>query len=128
MLEQGLFTLLQADPTLSALVAARIYPVLIPDGSPYPCLSYQVISGSADVAMDGSAELSRRIQFDGWGTSYADCKHIQKALHDLFDGFAGALSDGTQVKGAFRGIELDLFENVSRTYRSVTEYLFDYVE
>ena len=78
--------------------------------------------------MDGSAETVKRIQFDAWGTTYADVKNIQQALHNLLDGFSGVLSDGTAVRGTFRGVELDEFENDSLTYRTLTEYSFHFVE
>ena len=128
MLEQGLTTLLNASTSITALIGDRLYPVFVPQSPTYPCLSYQVISGSSSYSMDGSAETVKRIQFDAWGTTYADVKNIQQALHNLLDGFEGVLSDGTAVHGTFRGVELDEFENDSLTYRTLTEYSFHFVE
>jgi|SRR5579884_495242 len=126
MLEQGITALLNGS--IAALVGNRVYPVTIPEGAELPCLSYQVVSGASEYALDGSAETEKTIQFDAWGTTYADAKTIQKALHDLLDGYSGTLADGTQVKGTFRGLELDDFQSEARVYRSLTEYTFQYQE
>ncbi len=128
MIEQGITTLLTADSTLSGLIGTRLFPVFVPEDPTYPCVSYQVVSGSSDYSVDGTYETWKRIQFDAWGSAYADVKTIQKALHAVLDGFSGTLSDGTTVLGAFRGVELDEFEVDSRTYRALTEYSFHFVE
>lgn len=126
MIESGITSLLNGS--IEALVGNRIYPVTIPEGSALPCLSYQVISGASDYSMDGSAETEKTFQFDAWGKAYADVKAIMQALHSVLDGFSGTLSDGTEVTGTFRGIELDDFESEARVYRSLTEYTFHYQE
>lgn len=129
MLEQGINALLQSATSITSIVGTGgIYPVLVPEGSSYPCLSYQVVTGASDFSLDGTFETEKTIQFDAWGKAYADTKSIQNALHQLLDGFSGALADGTLVNGAFRGLELDDFESDARVYRALTEYTFHYQE
>ena len=128
MIEQGIQSLLSSAAAVSTLVSTRIYPVFVPQDSPLPCLSYQVVSGSSDYSVDGTAEIWKRIQFDAWGAQYADVKNIQNAVHAVLDGYNGVLPDGTLVWGAFRGLELDEFEADARIYRSMTEYSFHFVE
>ena len=128
MLEQGLNQLLSADPGVSALVGQCVYPVIIPENATYPCVSYQVISATAEYTLGSAVEVTKRVQFDAWSQAYADTKFVQTALHNLLDGFNGSLPDGTVVKGAFRDVEIDFFEQYSRTYRAVSEYVFHYFE
>ena len=129
MIEQGITTLIVSDAGMNAVIGSGcLYPVQLPENPTYPCLSYQVVSSFSDYSTDGSAEITKRIQFDGWGNAYADCKAIQAALHQLLDAFKGTLSEGTVVLGTFRGVEIDFFEQYSRVYRTMTEYVFHYVE
>ena len=127
MIEQGLTTLLSNNPQLQTLIGTCLYPVLVPEQTTYPCLSYQAVSASSDYALEGSSERWKRLQFDAWGQAYADCKNVMAALDAALDGLTGALPDGTVVLGAFRGgVELDLSEPYSRTFRTMVEYTFHY--
>ena len=126
MLEQGLTTLLTQNAGLQALIGTCLYPVMVPEQTTYPCLSYQTVSAASEYALPGSSERWKRLQFDAWAQSYADCKNVVAALDAALDGFTGALPDGTVVFGAFRGVELDLSEQYSRTFRTLVEYTFHY--
>ena len=126
MIEQGLTALLSNNSQLQALIGACLYPVMVPEQTTYPCLSYQVVSAASEYALPGSSERWKRLQFDAWGQAYADCKNVVDALDAALDGLTGALPDGTVVLGAFRGVELDLSEQYSRTFRTMVEYTFHY--
>lgn len=126
MIEAGLTTLLSANAPLQALIGSCLYPVFVPENTAYPCISYQAVSATSEYALDGSSERTKRLQFDVWGRNYADCKAVAAALDAVLDGFSGPLPDGTVILGAFRGVELDLSEQYSRTYRTMIEYTFRY--
>jgi hypothetical protein len=128
MLEQGITALLSADSGLAALIAGRVYPVTPPEAPVYPCITYLVVSSKPDYALDGSQCGYKRLQFDVWSDSYAECKAVLNALRNALDGYRGTLSEGTRVLCAFRGMEIDNFENNSRAYRSLTEYELTFVE
>jgi hypothetical protein len=76
--------------------------------------------------MDRSGNESKRVQFDCWGKTYADCKALQVALHALLDGFQGLLPDGTDVDTISRDVEADYWESDSETFRAMSEYLVQY--
>ena len=44
-MESGLVTYLKAHAGLSALVGARVYPMVIPEGTTQDCVTWQVVSG-----------------------------------------------------------------------------------
>lgn len=128
MLEQGITALLSADSGLAALIAGRIYPATAPETPTFPLITYLVVSSKPQYALDGSQCGYKRLQFDAFGSSYADCKTVLRALRNALDGYTGTLTDGTRVLCALRGMEIDSFENDSRTYRSLTEYELTFVE
>jgi len=128
MIEAGITALLQADGTLSGLIGVRLYPVLVPEAPTYPCLSYQMISGLPSYTFQGRECEQARMQFDAWSDTYGGCKTVQKALRDVLDVYSGTLTDGTKLLGAFRGIGIDFFEDVPRSYRVMREYILYFVE
>lgn len=124
-IEAGIYSLLTADATLSALVGTRIYPVFIPESAETPCLSYQLVSSSVDLNLDRTVVREKRIQFDAFAPTYAVVKQIQTALADILEGYSGTLSDGSTVIDCSPGVSLDDWE-VSRDYRVTAEYVFLY--
>src|SRR5262249_816137 len=129
MIEAGIVSLLRADSQLSALLAGRIFAVVLPpETETFPALTYQVVSGASDWSLDRSKFDEKRIQFDAWGVRYGDCKAVLKQLGIILDGFSGALPDGTRVISAFSGVTIDNFESDGRIYRSLTEFIFQFVE
>ena len=128
MLEEGIVSLLLADSVLPGLLNSCVYPAILPESPSLPALTYQAISGSSSYTIDGVTCTMRRIQFDSWSTLYSDVKTVQYALHNVLDLFSGTLSEGTQVLGSYRGIEMDTYESDARMYRATTEYLFHFVE
>lgn len=128
MFEAGLHTLLTGNTALMATLEAGPMPVLVPEQTAYPCLSYQDVSGSDQYTLDNKSWQQKRIQFDAWGNTYADCKAVTLALRNLLSGFNGALSDGTRVLGTFRENEIDNWEFDGRAFRITVEYRFHIVE
>ena len=128
MIETGLVALLNADPTLTGLIAGRIYPVTLPaDLALYPSLTYQnVASSKPEFTLDGYVSGYARIQIDAYGPSYLACRQALAAVSAILQGYQGTLSDGTRVVWAFRSNQIDRFENDSRVYRAIGEYEIEY--
>lgn len=129
MLEQGLVTLLTGAPGVTELVSDRIYPVQGPPDNPtYPFITYLVAAGNSDYAMDGTEARMKRIQFDSWSLSSLTNLQILTQLRNVLTGFVGTLPDGTIVLFAARVNEMSDFDNDSKSYRSICEYEFQFVE
>lgn len=128
MIEDGIVALLRADATVTGLIGNRIYPVIVPEPTVYPCLSYQVVSASPEATLDSSDRGSKRVQVDAWGTSYADCKRVLLAVRKVLHLFRGPLPDGTRALVIRHVLELDEFESDGRVYRSLADYQADYAE
>lgn len=93
MIETDLFTLLTGNPAIKALIGNRIFPLLLPDDCAKPAVSYQLISTVRDYDLDGPTGMQTvRIQFDCWGSRYAEARAVSAAIAALLDGFAGELA------------------------------------
>lgn len=80
MIEAGLITALLAEPSISALVADHITPVLLPEASPMPALTFQVIVGTSNPTLTTTGTQKWRVQFDGWGDTYLDAYNVRDAV------------------------------------------------
>jgi hypothetical protein len=128
MFYAGVNQFLTDDAPLTAVLATAPWPVLVPESSAYPCLSYQVVSGSEQCTLDGKSAQRKRVQFDAWAKRYAECEAIVLALRNLFSCFTGTLSDGTRVLSTFKINEIDDWGFDGRCYRITVEYGFHIVE
>jgi hypothetical protein len=124
MIESGLISLLNADATMSGLIAGRIYPLVLPETPTYPALTYRTISSVPTLDLNGNViESKTRIEFTAWSTVYSDCKTIQKAIRNVLDSYSGTLPDGTIVQFTWRdGSAVDAFDDVRRAYNSSLDY------
>lgn len=135
MLERGVVALLVADPTVNGLVGTRIYPDQIPPGvmptksGDPPCVSYQSVSGSSETTLHREIQDTRRMQFDAWATTTAQCQAIQRAIRNVLECFVGTLPTGVRVISArSESFITDFDEAVSRNYRLIVDYRFTFVE
>src|ERR1700736_4787100 len=110
MFEAGLIALLQGNAALMATIQAGPLPVLVPEGTAYPALSYQSVTEMTYYTLSGRALQDRRVQFDACATSELACKNVVLALRNLLSAYAGTLTDGTRVLGTFRENVIDAWE------------------
>ena len=97
MIESAIRTRLVADPTLSGLVAGRIYPGIAPQRGALPRIVYSRTSTRRILEMAGPSGLAQpRLRFEIFANDYSDAKDIAEALRVSLDGFAGTIS-GTVV-------------------------------
>jgi len=122
MIEQGLYTLLAATSTIAAMVGTRIYPLILPEASVLPALTYQVVGGHSSATFDTAGMTRLRMQFDCWGADYLDAITLRVALIAALNGYQGLLSDGTNLQNAQQLQNVDFFDHEARYYRAMTEF------
>ncbi len=128
-MEAGIQQRLIADPTVSALIGTRVYPVILPDDPTLPGATYQRASAVRDYTTTGAVSLSRiRLQIDCWALSYAEVKQLDAATRSCLEFFTGTLPDGTYVDSITIDSSQDLFESDARYYRVMTDYIIVAVE
>ena len=127
--ESGLTTKLKADPGLALLIAGRIYPVILPQASQYPCLSYQVISSLDHYTMQGRTGLvAKRVQFNVFAVEHSSMLAARDALIRCLSGFKGWMGD-QRIQGSFLDLEIDEFEAAldaagPRVFRRIIDFTF----
>lgn len=118
VMEGALVGLLLAAPTVSNIVAERVYPFRRPQGSPYPALVVTRVSGAPLYADDGEVGLQNaRVQIDSWGIDYTDAKDLAQAVRSVLSAFSG-VSGGIN----FTYVMLDEERDISEAGVNAAEY------
>lgn len=75
---------LQADPAIVAIVADRIHPVIVPEGSSLPVVTYQHVFGAPQVSLSGfTSGLTRYlVQVDCWALTFEAVAALALAVRD----------------------------------------------
>jgi len=131
MLEEGLDSLLRANPVLMLQLASGPQPVLLGPDDALPALTYSQITGGKEYTLSGNGVARKLFQFDAWSRdngrgTYAEVKTIQAILRASLDGWSGTLSDGTVVLSITVSNEGDFYESDSRSYRCMSEFEVQY--
>ena len=130
MLEADLTSRLLADATVSGLIQARLYPVVLPDtlldpntDTP-PSISYRTISDVPNYTIEGQRIGSKtRVEFNSWASSYANAKAVAAAIQASLEGFNGQLGDVFVNFIEAGGVNTDGFDQDSRLYRVQQDFL-----
>lgn len=82
-------TLLLADPIIAGAVGGtRIYPLIRPQGTALPAITYQRISRARYDPLDVPGTLAdARLQIDCWAASYAAVKDLAADVCKVLNGY-----------------------------------------
>lgn len=129
MLAEGsLVTFLLADGTVSGLVAARMYPILLPQEPSYPAIVYSLASSTRLHALDGPpGRASHRVQIDCYAETYKEAHQLAAAVRQRLDGYAG-LMGSTEVGYVSLDNEQDLYDDDARVHRVLQDFLISHKE
>ena len=117
MLESKLYTALSGSTKITVLssVSTRIYPLIVPQQSAFPVITYARISGGQQNDLFGYSGIENpRIQIDCWAETYKEIKTIAENVHSV-------LSTVT----TFRAIlisDMDFYENDVELYRESMDF------
>ena len=113
---------LGTDATLAALVGSRIYPLVRPQNSALPAITYQRISAPRVTSHGGDSGLTNpRYQFNCWSDSYLEARSMAERLEKLFGGQSG-MFPGAQA--SFVDNDLDDSEPDEREFRAIVDVVF----
>lgn len=119
---EALRTYVLADATVSGLVGARMYPVILPQNPTMPAITYQYISGASVISHDGATGLENpTFQIDCWGSTYATMDALFEAVRERLNGAKGTFS-GLYVGGIFLVRKRDLYDNDAELHRRTADY------
>lgn len=117
MLESKLYTALSGSTkiTVTSSVSTRIYPLIVPQESAMPAITYARVSGGQQNDLTGYSGLENpRIQIDCWATSYKEIKTIAENVHAV-------LYAATTFK-AILVSDMDFYESDVELYRESMDF------
>ena len=80
--EADLKSHLQADASIAALVADRIWPIVRAQGSSLPAITYQRVAGTPQSDLDGDDGdlIEVRVQIDCWARGFEDVRTLAELV------------------------------------------------
>ena len=89
-IETAIYALLTADLTLTALVGTRITPVIVPQRSAMPAVTFAQVAGARTHSVDGpTGQVNSRWQFNCWASNTRSPRAVADALRQAIDGYSG---------------------------------------
>lgn len=132
----AVFTALRAEPGVSAVVGAKVYPFVLGQRRAPPALVYQLVDDVGRNTLSGPVGSARaRFAVTAVSTSVGDCEALAKAVKARFHGFVGDLAvpgrRPVRVREAFVRPSRDFVDApVGATgrpvYRTVTDVILRY--
>lgn len=123
MIKASLYEFMTDDAGVSALIADRVYPMLIPPeawsgSSVKPCAVYQRIGVERDVTLCGTTTLARStFQIDAYATSYETADTVARAIKTALIDTHGDMA-GTYVHACRLDTEFDLLDPEPGLFRT----------
>ncbi len=117
MLEAKLYTALSGSTkiTVTSSVSTRIYPLVVPQESKLPVITYTRISGGQQNDLFGYSGIENpRIQIDCWAETYKEVKTIAENVHSVLN--------ATTTFKAILISDMDFYENDIEIYRESMDF------
>lgn len=132
-IEAAIHTRLTGFAGLSALVAARVYPMHLQQPPTLPALTYQRIGGRREGALGVDVAVYQRMQIDIWAETYAAAKAVAKqvrlALQRWSDNAADPrVLDCTLERDTDLPVDLTAINSGSGEFRVSQDYVVLYEE
>lgn len=126
MIETTICGYLLTKSAITALIGTRIRPIALQQGEALPAIAYSLVGESIDYRHSGKNYTESRMQFDVVATSYLAAKTIAEALDATLSGLSGTVGS-IVVDGIFKNLEIDEYEDETKTYRVILDYSINYV-
>jgi hypothetical protein len=112
-----IFSRLSASEDLSILVGDRIYPVKLPDNCSLPAISFQLVIGTPDEALDGPTGLHSDIYtIDSWSETQPEANAIANVVRQLLHGHSQIIDSTLTIKGIIEWSTNELYDSESETF------------
>ena len=99
-IETELVDLLTGDAGIAAVVAARVYPLVLPQNPTLPAIVYQEVRGLARAAADGdTGQRESRFLVSWWASSFAAIKVGKGLMLGLLSGYSGGSISRIEMDG-----------------------------
>jgi hypothetical protein len=115
IIEEAIYTYLSGEAGITNLVDQRIYPMILPQDTDYPALTYMRISGLEHHDIEVAYPW---FQISCWAKSYSEAKGLANEIKMAFQRFKGKMG-GAQGVDVVQGVYLndrDLYDNETQVY------------
>jgi hypothetical protein len=132
----GLVELLTSNASINAIVAGRVYPVIMKQGETRDSIVYNRITENENYKYDGPDGLvSARYQFDVWSRSADNATLLANLVKEQFSGFHGQIMFDPPAPQNYVNVQLieiitgrDDYDNEKLMYRVSKDYFVWYGE
>ncbi len=122
-IEAGLRTHLLADGSVAALVAARVYPLKLPQSPTYPSLTYEIVSDIPYRGLGGDSDREViRARIHCWAKTFTGAIDLATKVRTAVADFSGTMGSVTVSSVKFETWN-DLYEDVPKVYRRVADFM-----
>ena len=122
LIGEALFTRTTGYAGLTALIAARMYPVVAPQDATVPFVVYQEISNERISAMGVDTNIARpRFQFTSYGSDYEEARTVAKQVQLSLQRFSGVVATVT-IDDIFIETDLDDYDPETRLFSVVQDF------
>ena len=126
VIEEAIYTYLSNHAGLTALVSTRIHPLIMPQSTVLPAVTFSKVSGPRVHAMQQDAGLAYpRFQVSCWGATYKSAKDVAAQVRAALQDFKGTMGGvgGVVVSGVFIQDENDLYEPGTQVYHIALDFV-----
>jgi len=131
-IEQAIYARLVADVPVNTIVEGRVFPVIMPDNSRFPCITFQRIAVQREHLLEGRGNFaSGEFVIECWvkrdPQGIATMADLAKKVRDCVDGVRGTLSS-VDVQGILSINEFDIYEPDVEVFRRTLRFRILYRE
>jgi hypothetical protein len=126
MIETGLYALLSTEPSITALVGTRVYPLILPTDGTFPAITYQIVGGQSFPTLTTTGLQKIRLQVDCWATdAYLTAASVRVVVTKFLAGRSCQFADGTRASFQLIG-PIDFYSSGDEAYRCGVEVYLHY--
>lgn len=127
-MEETLVALLLNAPTISTLAGNRVYWTERRQGSAFPVVVLNRISGGRDYNMDGPSGLVQsRVQADCWALTYSDAVILSRAVRGVLSGYRAGDTQGSFIESERQSVEKEA-DGAERYFRVSLDFIIWHAE
>jgi hypothetical protein len=129
----ALRSFLLGSPGIAAVVAARVYPIKLPQGTTAASIVYNRISGVGDYHMQGLSGFAKhRYQIDVWAPTAEVATTLADLIRDRIDGYQGPMGADSpptiEVQGVFMADQREDYDDAAKLHRVSRDFFITFIE
>jgi len=123
---KSLYAYLITVTAITDLVNQRIYPVILPQNSPMPAITYQQLVEIQTHTMGSDSGPGRDIyDIHCWADKYDDVQSLADAASTALKDKTGTMGSHT-LQRILQEDRADIYDSITETYHIVLEYTINY--